>query len=75
MRMVYKGILNRNEPLPIWPLPENAVRVREPDNYQKITLFSLLFIIPALLLVAVITFISYMLHGEHTPNGFSWLGL
>jgi len=40
-----------------------------------ITLVSLLFIIPALALAAMITMLSYMLHGGHTGIGFSWLGL
>ena len=75
MKFVYKGILNRNESLPLWSLPENAVRVREPDNYQIITLVSLLFIIPALMLVAIITLFSYMLHGDLANAGFSWVGL
>ena len=75
MKLIYKGVLKRNEPLPGWHLPENAIRVKEPESFQKITLVSLLFIIPALLIAAIITFISYILHGEHTTSGFSWIGL
>jgi len=75
MKLKYKGMLKKDEPLPIWPLPENAVRVREPESFQKITLVSLLFILPALALVAVITMFSCLLHGGHTSVGFSWLGL
>ena len=75
MKLRYKGILKRSDPLPIWPLPENAIRVNEPDSFQKITLISLLFILPALLLVVIITLVSYILHGVHTTAGFSWVGL
>jgi len=75
MKVKYKGILKRNEPLPSWPLPVDAIRVKEPDNYQMITLVSLLFIIPALVLVAIVALMSYKLHGEHTVSGFSWVGL
>jgi len=75
MKLVYKGILTRNETLPLWSLPDNAIIVREPDNYQMITLVSLLFIVPAALLVAIITLFSYILHGDYASVGFSWIGL
>jgi len=74
MRLKYKGILKEKQ-LPKWTLPENAVRVNEPESFLKITLVSLLFVIPALVLVAAITLISYIMHGEHTSSGFSWFGL
>ena len=75
MKLVYKGILTRNETLPLWPLPDNAVRVMEPESYQIITLVSLLFIIPAMVLVAIIILFSYILHGGYASAGFSWVGL
>ena len=75
MKLIYKGILKRNETLPLWSLPDNAVRVREPESFQVITLVSLVLIIPAMVLVAIITLFSYILHGDCASAGFSWVGL
>ena len=75
MKLVYKGILKPNETLPLWSLPENAVRVKEPESFQVITLVSLLFIIPAIFLVAIITLFSCIFHGGYASVGFSWVGL
>jgi len=75
MKLIYKGVLKRNETLPLWSLPDSAVKVREPESFQVITLVSLLFIIPAMVLVAIIILFSYILHGGYASAGFSWVGL
>ncbi|MCL2767007.1 MAG: DUF3267 domain-containing protein, partial [Peptococcaceae bacterium] len=56
------------EQLPKGNLPINAVKFVEPDNLKQMTIASSLFIIPALAVVAILIFISFLLHGLFAVN-------
>jgi len=71
MKLIYKGVFKDEEQLPKGVLPPNAVKFREPETPEKLTLASLGFLLPVLLLIGIITFAAVMIHGNANHIGIS----
>jgi hypothetical protein len=69
VKIIYKGIFKDYEQLPLGELPPDAVKFKEAESFQKLSVVSLIFIIPALFLVAIIVMLSGLLHGGITIGG------
>jgi len=63
MKLLFKGIFKDEEQLSKGTLPHNAVKFVEPENLEQLTYASLVFIIPALIMVAFLVCVSFLLHG------------
>ena len=63
MKLVYKGKFVNEDSLPKGILPESAVKFKEPGTLAKLTLYSSIFVLPALLLVCLFMAVSSLLHG------------
>jgi len=66
MKLIFRGIYKADDQLPKSNLPHNAIKFNEPESMEKITLISSLFLIPAMLLIGIGVFASYLLHGTVT---------
>ena len=78
MRLIYKGIFKGVEQLPIGELPEKAVKFKEADSMESLTLYTYLYAILTMPVISLFVAISFLFHGEinisFSMPGFS-LGL
>ena len=73
MKLVYKGIYKNEEQLPRRKLPENAVKLKGPKNLFTTVMTSLIFIIPAWILIAMFIFVSDSIYADK-PINYTVLG-
>ena len=64
MKLVYRGVYKVEDQLPKGTLPSNAVRFKEPETSDKINQVALLFVLPSLVVVALVMIGSAYLHGR-----------
>ena len=63
MKLVYKSNFKGMDQLPLGELPPDAVKFKEPESMETLTVKVILFSIPALPLIALIIMGSRFLHG------------
>lgn len=51
MKLIWKGKFQGEHQLPVGVLPDNAVRFREPETPEKLSLVASLFVIPVILII------------------------
>ena len=75
MKLIYKGIYKNEDQLPKGILPYNAVKFKEPETTGMLILVAALFMLPALILVALIMLSSAFLHGglNLQRNSFAYI--
>ena len=64
MKLIYKGRYKSEEQLPKGTLPLGAVKFREPSTPEELNKVMMWFMIPALILIALIVIGSAVLHGS-----------
>jgi hypothetical protein len=62
MKLIFKGKYVNEEQLPKGVLPENAVKFIEPETPKELKRKALLFVIPAVALIFIITVLSFLIH-------------
>ena len=74
MKLLYKGFYKSEEQLPKGALPANAVKFIEPDNFNQFFTKAALFIIPSVLAIMLLMYLSYLLHGALVFD-ITWIGI
>lgn len=64
MKLVWKGIYNKIEQLPLGDLPENAVKYKEPKNILMLNIVAGLYTVPVIILVVVVTLLKRPIGAE-----------
>ncbi len=64
MKLIYRGNYKDESELPITDLPEHAIKFKEPETPAKLNLIASLFTIPAILLIILCVFVSFLIHGN-----------
>lgn len=70
MNLVWKGIYKGKDQLPVGVLPERAVKFKEPDSVEMLSVVATLFIIPVIMLVAIAYLIKTHLLGTSVGMNF-----
>lgn len=64
IKLIYKGDYKGEDTLPKADLPSNAVKFREPETPEKLSKVASLFLIPCVILIGIIIWISIMIHNK-----------